>query len=103
MIVDPGHAAAHLDPPVRDQALIHQLVEHRIQRALLGFDPAAAPSLRLLHQLVAVHILSFQQCQDHQGHDTPAKAGLIMVRCQGNPPLRIFIIFISYTIDNYNT
>lgn len=56
VVIDPGHTAAHLHPFIGDQALVHQLVQHWVQGTFLGFQSAAGPSLRLLDQLIAIHI-----------------------------------------------
>ena len=76
MIIHPGHASAYQNLPVGNQPLIYQLVKHRIQRAFLRDDSSAALPLCFLHKLIAIHILFFQQSQNHQRHHAPAEAVL---------------------------
>ena len=93
MIVHTCHSLAHQNLPVGNQPLVYQLVKHRIQRAFLRDDPSAALPLCFLHKLIAIHILFFQQSQNHQRHHAPAKAHLSVICCHAIPlPLRYIII-----------
>lgn len=79
MIVHTCHSLAHQNLPVGNQPLVYQLVKHRIQRAFLRDDPSAALPLCFLHKLIAIHILFFQQSQNHQRHHAPAETVLTAV------------------------
>ena len=48
MIINPRHALAGQHPAVGDVTRFQQLVEHGIERTLLGHDGAAAAALSLL-------------------------------------------------------
>lgn len=96
MIVHTCHSLAHQNLPVGNQPLIYQLVKHRIQRAFLRDDPSAALPLCFLHKLIAIHILFFQQSQNHQRHHTPAKAHLSVICCHAIPlPLYYFVLYYN--------
>ena len=56
MIVDARHPLAHQHLFAGDHALILQLIEHRVQRALLRHNGPAAARRDLLHDLISVHV-----------------------------------------------
>lgn len=66
MVVHTGHSLTNQNFSIRNQPLVYQLVKHRVQRTFLRDDSSAALPLRFLHKLIAIHILFFQQSQNHQ-------------------------------------
>ena len=85
MIIHTCHSLTNQNFSIRNQPLINKLIKHRVQRTFLRDDSSAALPLCFLHKLIAIHILFFQQSQNHQRHHAPAKAHLSVICCHVIP------------------